>query len=115
MIDTWRDSWFEEGSRLIYILPESAVNAMLPLEIDPTPRTDRACVCGPDRTDNTGDKAGRAGSDRTERYPHAWPLPEVSRTDREEHRRDREFPVPDNRSALMKPTQAEGLRYWYVA
>ena len=37
MIDTWRDSWFEEGSRLIYILPESAVNAMLPLEIDPTP------------------------------------------------------------------------------
>jgi hypothetical protein len=37
MIDTWHDSWFEEGSRLIYILPESAVNAMLPLEIDPTP------------------------------------------------------------------------------
>jgi hypothetical protein len=37
MIDTWRDSWFEEGSRLIYILPEAAVNAMLPLEIAPTP------------------------------------------------------------------------------
>jgi hypothetical protein len=37
MIDTWHDSWFEEGSRLIYILPESAVNAMLPLEIDPAP------------------------------------------------------------------------------
>jgi hypothetical protein len=37
MIDTWRDSWFEEGSRLIYILPESAVNAMLPLEINPVP------------------------------------------------------------------------------
>jgi hypothetical protein len=37
MIDTWRDSWFEEGSRLIYILPESAVNAMLPFEIDPAP------------------------------------------------------------------------------
>jgi hypothetical protein len=37
MIDTWRDSWFEEGSRLIYILPESAVNTMLPLEIDPAP------------------------------------------------------------------------------
>jgi hypothetical protein len=37
MIDTWRDSWFEEGSRLIYILPESAVNAMLPLEINPAP------------------------------------------------------------------------------
>jgi hypothetical protein len=37
MIDTWGDSWFEEGSRLIYILPGSAVNAMLPLEIDPAP------------------------------------------------------------------------------
>jgi len=37
MIDTWRDSWFEEGSRLIYILPESAVNAMVPLEIKPVP------------------------------------------------------------------------------
>jgi hypothetical protein len=37
MIDTWRDSWFEEGSRLIYILPESAVNGMLPLTIDPAP------------------------------------------------------------------------------
>jgi hypothetical protein len=37
MIDTWRDSWFEEGSRLIYILPESAVNGMLPLSIDPAP------------------------------------------------------------------------------
>jgi len=37
MIDTWRDSWFEEGSRLIYILPQSAVDAMLPLEITPSP------------------------------------------------------------------------------
>lgn len=37
MIDTWRDSWFEEGSRLIYVLPESEVNAMLPLEISPAP------------------------------------------------------------------------------
>jgi hypothetical protein len=45
MIDTWRDSWFEEGSRLIYILPESAVNAMLPLRIEPAPaRTARVFV-----------------------------------------------------------------------
>lgn len=35
MLETWRDSWFEEGSRLIYILPESAVNTMLPIEITP--------------------------------------------------------------------------------
>jgi hypothetical protein len=37
MIDTWRDSWFEEGSRLIYILPQSAVDAMVPLQIKPAP------------------------------------------------------------------------------
>jgi hypothetical protein len=45
MIDTWHDSWFEEGSRLIYILPESAVNSMLPIEIDPAPaRIERVFV-----------------------------------------------------------------------
>jgi len=32
MVETWRDSWFEEGSRLIYIVPASAVDAILPLE-----------------------------------------------------------------------------------
>ncbi len=37
MIDTWRDSWFEEGSRLIYILPTKAVDAILPLQIEPAP------------------------------------------------------------------------------
>jgi hypothetical protein len=37
MIETWRDSWFEEGSRLIYILPSSAVDAILPLHVEPTP------------------------------------------------------------------------------
>jgi hypothetical protein len=37
MVETWRDSWFEEGSRLIYIVPASAIDAMLPLQIDPAP------------------------------------------------------------------------------
>jgi hypothetical protein len=37
MVETWRDSWFEEGSRLIYILPTSSVEAILPLQIDPAP------------------------------------------------------------------------------
>jgi len=37
MVETWRDSWFEEGSRLIYFLPTSAVDAILPLDIDPSP------------------------------------------------------------------------------
>jgi hypothetical protein len=39
MLETWRDSWFEEGSRLIYMLPSPAVDAILPLEIEPAPST----------------------------------------------------------------------------
>jgi hypothetical protein len=37
MIETWRDSWFEEGSRLIYIVPARAVDAILPLQVEPPP------------------------------------------------------------------------------
>jgi hypothetical protein len=37
MLETWRDSWFEEGSRLIYILPTAAVDEILPLQVDPAP------------------------------------------------------------------------------
>lgn len=37
MVETWRDSWFEEGSRLIYIVPSRAVDAILPLQVDPVP------------------------------------------------------------------------------
>ena len=37
MVETWRDSWFEEGSRLLYIVPERFVNAVLPLTINPAP------------------------------------------------------------------------------
>ena len=37
MVETWRDSWFEEGSRLIYIVPRAFVDKILPLTIDPAP------------------------------------------------------------------------------
>jgi hypothetical protein len=37
MVETWRDSWFEEGSRLIYIVPAGEIDAMLPLQVDPAP------------------------------------------------------------------------------
>ena len=37
MVETWRDSWFEEGSRLIYIVPSGFVNRVLPLSINPAP------------------------------------------------------------------------------
>lgn len=37
MVETWRDSWFEEGSRLLYIVPQEFVNSVLPLTINPAP------------------------------------------------------------------------------
>jgi len=37
MVETWRDSWFEEGSRLIYVVPAAAVDAILPLQVEPAP------------------------------------------------------------------------------
>ena len=35
MVQTWRDSWFEEGMRVFYILPRSKVDAVLPISIHP--------------------------------------------------------------------------------
>jgi hypothetical protein len=37
MLETWRDSWFEEGLRVFYVLPRTATDAALPLTIDPRP------------------------------------------------------------------------------
>jgi hypothetical protein len=37
MIKTWEDSWFEEGFRVLYVLPRQRTDAILPLEITPKP------------------------------------------------------------------------------
>ena len=37
MVQTWNDSWFEEGSRLIYLVPARFVDTILPLSINPVP------------------------------------------------------------------------------
>jgi hypothetical protein len=37
MVETWRGSWFEEGSRLLYIVPRALVDGVLPLSINPAP------------------------------------------------------------------------------
>jgi hypothetical protein len=38
MVATWSDSWFEEGTRVFYVMPRPQVDAVLPLRIDPAPR-----------------------------------------------------------------------------
>jgi hypothetical protein len=37
MIETWRDSWFEEGTRVFYLVPPKAVDDILPLTVAPAP------------------------------------------------------------------------------
>ncbi|MBZ5658083.1 MAG: hypothetical protein LAO56_22710 [Acidobacteriia bacterium] len=37
MVETWRDFWFEEGSRLIYLVPRGFIDHVLPLAISPAP------------------------------------------------------------------------------
>ncbi len=37
MLQTWSDSWLEEGSRLFYIVPRHFVDRVLPLTISPAP------------------------------------------------------------------------------
>jgi hypothetical protein len=37
MVESWRDSWFEQGTRLFYIVSGQAIDAILPLEIHPEP------------------------------------------------------------------------------
>lgn len=45
MVETWHDSWFEEGTRLIYVVPSRAIESFLPLHVDPAPsQTVRAFV-----------------------------------------------------------------------
>lgn len=38
MIETWKDSWFEEGVRVFYILPRRTTDEVLPLTVEPRPR-----------------------------------------------------------------------------
>ena len=37
MLETWRDSWFEDGVRVFYLIPPKAVDAILPLTVTPAP------------------------------------------------------------------------------
>lgn len=37
MIETWKDSWFEEGLRVFYILPRLTTDEVLPLAVQPRP------------------------------------------------------------------------------
>jgi hypothetical protein len=37
MVDTWRDSWFERGRRIFYVVPRATIDSILPLDVKPAP------------------------------------------------------------------------------
>ena len=37
MVKTWEDSWFEDGVRVLYLMPTRKVDEVLPLTLDPKP------------------------------------------------------------------------------
>src|SRR5262245_15938895 len=37
MVDTWRDSWFEPGRRIFYVVPRATIDSILPLDVKPAP------------------------------------------------------------------------------
>ena len=38
MLETWKDTWFEEGLRAFYIVPRKTTDELLPLTITPAPK-----------------------------------------------------------------------------
>ena len=38
MIETWKDSWFEEGLRVFYVLTRKSTDKILPLKVEPQPK-----------------------------------------------------------------------------
>jgi hypothetical protein len=37
MLETWKDTWFEDGLRVMYLVPRAATDSLLPLEVSPKP------------------------------------------------------------------------------
>lgn len=70
MVETWADSWFTEGARVLYIVPRATVDSLLPLTVVPVPAelqrvfVGRLEVLSP-RTEQTLKGALRAGDSET--------------------------------------------------
>jgi hypothetical protein len=64
MIKTWRDSWFEEGLRVFYLLPRKTIDELLPVQIEPRPAelvrvlVGRAEVITPEMEKSVGQQLG---------------------------------------------------------
>ncbi len=69
MVETWKDSWFEEGMRLIYIVPTETVDQFLPLKIDPAPQRMSRVFVGRIELMASGDREKFRQCDSTQQIP----------------------------------------------
>jgi hypothetical protein len=46
MLETWRDTWFEEGLRVMYLVPRATTDALLPLQVKPVPQSSVRTLVG---------------------------------------------------------------------
>ncbi len=46
MIETWKDSWFEEGLRVFYVLSRKSTDKILPLTVNPQPKETVRVIVG---------------------------------------------------------------------
>lgn len=73
MIETWKDSWFEEGLRVFYVLSQKSTDKILPLKVEPKPKEivrvmiGRAEVITPEMEKDVRKQVGllRSGSKKT--------------------------------------------------
>jgi len=72
MIETWKDSWFEEGLRVFYVLSRKSTDKILPLKIEPRPKeivrvmVGRAEVITPEMEEDVRKQVGRLRSGSAE-------------------------------------------------
>jgi hypothetical protein len=90
MIKTWRDSWFEEGLRVFYLLPRRTTDEILPVTIEPRPTelvrvlVGRAEVITPEMERHVQQQVGLLGD----------PSPQVRETARREIQKYGRFAEP---------------------
>ena len=74
MLETWRDSWFEEGTRVLYIMPRRDVDSVLPLTVTPVPQritrvfVGRAEVLSPSTKETLRDAVDRGDYSSLEKF-----------------------------------------------
>jgi len=46
MVETWHDSWFEPGMRVIYLMPRATTDKVLPMNVSPAPQETQRVFVG---------------------------------------------------------------------